>query len=75
MAEGPDSESGDVGFSHRVLDRLTAINILVASLWLYLEDEPVCLKKIEECLMRIEQEIAATATLAKNLQAPGSQSA
>jgi hypothetical protein len=74
MAVHPESESGHVGFPHRVLDRLTAMKLLVGSLRGYLTHELLSPEKIEECLARIEQEIDATATLAQDVQVHGSRS-
>ena len=68
MADHPESESGHVGFPHRMLDRLTAMKLLVGSLRGYLTHEPLSPEKIEECLSQIEQEIDAAATLAQDVQ-------
>ena len=75
MADHPVSETGDVGFPHRVLDRLTAMKLLVGSLRGYLTDDPLSPEKIETHLTQIEQEIDATATLAQDVQAKESRSA
>ena len=69
MDDRPEPDTGEVGFPHRVLDRLTAITLLVGSLRTSLQDDPVSPEKIEEVLVRIEQELTATATLAHDMQA------
>ena len=75
MADHPESESGPVGFPHQVLDRLTAMKLLVGSLRGYLTHEPLSLETIAECLDQIEQEIDAAAVLAQDVQAKQSHSA
>ena len=69
MAEHRESEPAQVSFPHRVLDGLTAINLLVGSLRTYLQQDPLSPETIEECLVRIEQGIMATAALAQDMQA------
>ena len=69
MDDHPEPDTGQVGFPHRVLDRLTVITLLVGSLRTHLQDDPVSPEKIEECLVRIEQEIAATTALARDVRA------
>ncbi len=74
MGDKPTPEQSVPGFPHRVLDRLTAMKLLVGSLRGYLVHEPLSAEKIEECLAQIEQEIDATATLAQDVQAKESSS-
>jgi septation ring formation regulator EzrA len=68
----PDPDLPD--FPHHVLDRLTAMKLLVGSLRGHLTHEPCSLEKIEACLDQIEREIDATATLAQDVQAKGGSS-
>jgi hypothetical protein len=74
MADHPESESGPVGFPHHVLDRLTAMKLLVGSLRGYLTHETLSPEKIEACLDQIEHQIDATAALAQDVQAREGQS-
>jgi hypothetical protein len=75
MVDHPVSETGDVGFPHRVLDRLTAMKLLVGRLRRRMRLGTMMPEEIETHLAQIEQEIDATATLAQDVQAKESRSA
>lgn len=68
------SSNGLAAFAHRVLDRLTAMKLHVGSVRLRLRLGAVAPAEIEEHLDHIEQEIDATAALAQDMQAEGSNS-
>ena len=74
MVEQPGSGNGAAAFAHRVLDRLTSMKLRVGSLRLRLRLGAVAPAEIENHLDHIDQEIDATAALARDMQAEGSSS-
>ncbi len=72
--EQPISSNGPAAFAHRILDRLTAMKLHVGSLRLRLRLRAIAPAEIENHLDRLEQEIDATATLAQDMQAEGTNS-
>jgi hypothetical protein len=72
--EQPVSRNGAAVFAHRVLDRLTAMKLHVGSLRLRLRLGAIAPAEIENHLDRIDQEINATAALARDMQVEESTS-
>jgi hypothetical protein len=72
--EQPISSNGLAAFAHRVLDRLTAMKLHVGSMRLRLRLGAIEPAEVENHLNRLEQEIDATAALAQDMQAEGSNS-
>jgi hypothetical protein len=70
--EQPVFSSGPAAFAHRVLDRLTAMKLHVGSLRLRLRLGAIAPAEIENHLDRIDQEIDATAAMAQDMRAEGS---
>ena len=70
--EQPVSSGGPAAFAHRVLDRLTAMKLHVGSLRLRLRLGAIAPAEIENHLDRIDREIDATAAMAQDMQAEGS---
>ena len=75
MADQAGPDRGPVGFPHRVVDRLTAMKLCVGSLRRRVRLGTIAPEEIETHLAQIEQGIAATVTLARDVQAEGSSSA
>jgi hypothetical protein len=74
VVEQPVSRNGAAVFAHRVLDRLTAMKLHVGSLRLRLRLGAIAPAEIENHLDRIDQEINATAALARDMQVEESTS-
>ena len=72
--EQPISSNGPAAFTHRILDRLTAMKLRIGSMRLRLRLGVVEPAEVENHLDRLEQEIDATAALAQDMQAEGSSS-
>ncbi len=72
--EQPASSNGLAAFTHRILDRLTAMKLHVGSVRLRLRLGAIAPAEIESHLDHLEQEIDATAALAQDMQAEGSSS-
>ena len=72
--EQPIFSNGPAAFSHRILDRLTAMKLRIGSLRLRLRLGAIAPAELENHLDHIEQEIDAAAALAQDMQAEGSSS-